>query len=64
MKAPRGENVCLIYSVPRIVHRTELVLSIYSWRRERKIRKEGRRKGRNGRKEGTRKGKKGEEYNG
>ena len=43
MKAPRGENVCLIYSVPRIVHRTELVLSIYSWRRERKMRKEGRR---------------------
>jgi len=52
MKAPRGENVCLIYSVPRIVHRTELVLSIYSWRRERKIRKEVRRKGRKGRKEG------------
>ena len=52
MKAPRGENVCLIYSVPRTVHRTELVLSIYSWRRERKMRKEGRRKGRKGRKEG------------
>ena len=51
MKAPRGENVCLVYSVPRTVHGTEQVFCIYSWRREKKIRHEVRRKRRKGRRE-------------